>query len=53
LTIAVNRTGTAELAYNLNQKIRKVSDHSEWKNGLVDFGADSDDLSDTPDEWLW
>ena len=42
-----------ELAYNLNQKIRKVSDHSEWKNGLVDFGANADNLSDTPDEWLW
>ena len=42
-----------ELAYNLNQKISKVSDHSEWKNGLVDFGANAENLSDTPDEWLW
>ena len=42
-----------ELAYNLNQKIRKVSDHSEWKDGLVDFGANRRDLSDTPDEWVW
>ena len=31
---------------NLNQKIHKVSDHSEWKNGLVDFGANADNLSD-------
>ena len=42
-----------ELAYNLNQKIRKVGDSSDWKNGLVDFGANSGDLTDTPDEWLW
>ena len=42
-----------ELAYNLNQKIRKVSSSSDWKNGLVDFGANSGDLSDTPDEWVW
>lgn len=42
-----------ELAYNLNQKIRKVGDSSDWKDGLEDFGADSGDLSDTPDEWFW
>lgn len=42
-----------ELAYNLNQKIRKVGDFSDWKDGLEDFGADSGDLSDTPDEWFW
>ena len=42
-----------ELAYNLNQKIRKVSSSSDWKDGLVDFGANSGDLSDTPDEWVW
>ena len=42
-----------ELAYNLNQKIRKVGDSSEWKNGLVGFGANSGDLTDTPDEWVW
>lgn len=42
-----------ELAYNLNQKIRKVGDSSGWKDGLEDFGADTGDLSDTPDEWIW
>lgn len=42
-----------ELAYNLNQKIRKVSSSSDWKDGLEDFGADTGDLSDTPDEWFW
>ena len=42
-----------ELAYNLNQKIRKVSSSSDWKDGLVDFGANRRDLSDTPDEWVW
>lgn len=42
-----------ELAYNLNQKIRKVGDSSDWKDGLEDFGADTGDLSDTPDEWIW
>lgn len=41
-----------ELAYNLNQKIRKVSSSSDWKDGLVDFGANRRDLSDTPDEWV-
>lgn len=42
-----------ELAYNLNQKIRNVSSSSDWKDGLVDFGANRRDLSDTPDEWVW
>ena len=28
-----------ELAYNFNQKILKVSDEDDWKDGLVDFGA--------------
>ena len=42
-----------ELAYNLNQKIRKVGSSSDWKDGLVDFGANRRDLSDTPDEWVW
>jgi len=42
-----------ELAYNLNQKIRKVGSSSDWKDGLEDFGANSSDLDDTPDEWIW
>ena len=42
-----------ELAYNLNQKILKVSDTSNWKNGLADFGAKKKDLKDTPDNWYW
>ena len=42
-----------ELAYNLNQKIRKVGSSSDWKNGLAAFGANTGDLSDTPDEWVW
>ena len=33
-----------ELAYNLNQKILKVSDSSDWKKGLTDFGANKKDL---------
>ncbi len=42
-----------ELAYNLNQKILKVSDTSDWKKGLTDFGAKKKDLKDTPDNWYW
>ena len=42
-----------ELAYNLNQKILKVSDSSDWKKGLTDFGAKKKDLKDTPDNWYW
>ena len=42
-----------ELAYNLNQKILKVSDHSDWKDGLVELGANRRDLRDVPDEWVW
>lgn len=42
-----------ELAYNLNKKILKVSDTSNWKNGLADFGANKRDLKDTPDNWYW
>lgn len=42
-----------ELVYNLNQKILKVSDASDWKKGLVDFGAKKKDLKDDPDNWYW
>lgn len=42
-----------ELAYNLNQKILKVSDAENWKDGLADFGANKDDLKDTPNEWIF
>lgn len=42
-----------ELAYNLNQKIRRVSSSADWQNGLAAFGANTGDLSDTPDEWVW
>ena len=42
-----------QLAYNLNQKILKVSDSKQWKDGLVSFGANRRDLSDTPDQWVW
>ena len=42
-----------ELAYNLNQKIRKVGSSADWQSGLAAFGANTGDLSDTPDEWVW
>ena len=42
-----------ELAYNLNEKVRKVGDSSDWKKGLTDFGAKKKDLKDTPDNWYW
>lgn len=42
-----------ELAYNLNQKILKVSDAENWKDGLADFGANKNDLKDTPNHWYW
>ena len=42
-----------ELAYNFNQKILKVSDSENWKDGLADFGANKNDLKDTPNNWCW
>lgn len=42
-----------ELAYNLNQKIRKVGSSTDWQSGLAAFGANTGDLEDTPDEWVW
>ena len=42
-----------ELAYNLNQKIRKVSSSADWQSGLAAFGANTGELTDTPDEWVW
>ena len=42
-----------KLAYELNKKILKVSSESEWKSGLVDFGANRRDLKDKPDTWVW
>ena len=42
-----------KLAYDMNEKIRKVGDSSDWKKGLVDFGAKKKDLKDDPDNWYW
>lgn len=42
-----------ELAYEMNEKIRKVGDSDDWKDGLVNFGAKKKDLKDKPDNWYW
>lgn len=42
-----------ELAYEMNEKIRKVGDTDDWKDGLVNFGAKKKDLKDKPDNWYW
>ena len=42
-----------KLAYDFNEKIRKVGDSSDWKNGLADFGADKSSLKDKPDNWYF
>lgn len=42
-----------ELAYNLNEKILKVSSHDDWKDGLVSFGANKKNLKDNPDNRYW
>ena len=42
-----------ELVYEMNEKIRKVGDTDDWKDGLVNFGAKKKDLKDKPDNWYW
>ena len=42
-----------KLAFDLNEKILKVGDESDWKSGLVSLGANRRDLSDKPDHWYW
>ena len=42
-----------ELAHEMNEKIRKVGDTDDWKDGLVNFGAKKKDLKDKPDNWYW
>lgn len=42
-----------KLAYDFNEKIRKVGDSSDWKDGLADFGADKSSLKDKPDNWYF
>ena len=42
-----------KLAYEMNEKILMVSDSSDWKKGLVKFGAKKKDLKDKPDNWYW
>ncbi len=42
-----------KLAYDFNEKIRKVGDSSDWKDGLADFGADKSNLKDKPDNWYF
>ena len=42
-----------KLAYDMNEKILKVSDSKKWKIGLASFGANKKDLKDKPDKWYW
>ena len=40
-----------KLAYEMNEKIRKVGDSSNWKDGLAELDEDTRGMSDTPDNW--
>ena len=42
-----------QLAYDMNEKILKVSSDTDWKNGLAAFGANKRNLKDDPDNWYW
>lgn len=42
-----------KLAWDMNEKILKVSDQDNWKDGLVSFGAVKKNLKDKPDNWYW
>ncbi|MGN1480875.1 hypothetical protein [Porcipelethomonas sp.] len=42
-----------KLAYEMNEKILKVSSSDDWKDGLSDFGANKRNLKDKPDNWYW
>lgn len=42
-----------KLAYEMNEKILKVSSSDDWKDGLSDFGANKHNLKDKPDNWYW
>ena len=42
-----------QLAYNMNEKIIKVGDASNWKKGLKELGADTSGMKDKPVEWYW
>ena len=37
----------------MNEKIRKVGDSSNWKDGLAELDEDTSGMSDTPDNWYW
>ena len=41
------------LAYDLNEKILKVSNSDTWQSGLIDFGAVKKNIKDKPDNWYW
>ncbi len=42
-----------QLAWDMNQKILKVSDQNTWKTGLSELGADTSSMKDKPSEWKW
>ena len=42
-----------KLAYEMNEKIRKVGDPDDWKDGLAELDEDTSGMSDTPDNWYW
>lgn len=42
-----------QLAYEFNEKILMVSDEDDWKKGLKKMDADTSEMEDDPDVWLW
>lgn len=42
-----------KLAYDMNEKILKVSNSDTWRDGLVSFGANKKNIKDKPDNWYW
>ena len=42
-----------QLAWDMNQKILKVSDQNTWKTGFSELGADTSGMKDKPSEWKW
>lgn len=42
-----------ELANDFNQKVMKCQSSSTWKNGLNSFGVNTDDMDDTPTQFIF
>lgn len=42
-----------KLAFDFNETLFKVGSADDWKSGISDFGKDTSEMDDDPQQWFW